>query len=144
MVDEARLRVLVEELDEILPRENALVKVAPIGKIRGQGLTGNVNGIMRFGVEVLKAGLVVEERNGKNIESWYSEELDYLRAHPTQSIAAVFRRDDLQKELEPPPAPNTTKMPGTLAITVATVVFFGIFFIGVLTSLKWILVQLSP
>ena len=144
MVDEARLKVLLEELDEMLPRENALVKVAPIGKIVGQGLTGNINGIMRFGVEVLKAGRVVEDRNGKNMEAWYCEELDYLRAHRSQSIAAVFRKDDLQKEPELPPAPKTAKMPGAFATTVSMFIFSGIFFIGVLTTLKWILTQLSP
>jgi len=96
-IDDSRIASLTEELETIVPRNDAIVALQRVYKPIGVMIRANQAGLLRLGVECLQVGL---EKQGSPIRD--SGQLEYLRSGPFSSVIKLQRDDKLQiREREP-------------------------------------------
>ena len=139
-IDDNRIASLTEELETIVPRNDAIVALQRVFKPVGVMITANQLGLLRLGVECLRVGL---ETQGSSIRD--SEQLEYLRSGPFSSVIKLQRDDKLQiREGEPPTQAPVKRKPSAfrrrevlLAVGCFAVILCGL--VGAFTLVKWLL-----
>ena len=134
-----RVTALKQELDDLVPTDNALIEVRDVRNPDGFELRGNRSGFLRLGIECLRAGL--RERDTTTLAERY-ERLEYLDTRNHNSIVEIQRQDDIRIATEPPPtSPEEERRQerrdnvvfGVLAVGVYGCVFFGAY-----TIVMWV------
>ena len=96
--EDEELRLLVEQLDAKIDKTDAGVMISHGGPWPGHSLVGNRLGLLRLGVELLKAGLDLPAAPTRIV----MKELEYLRTEPEASLSSVLRNDGLREILRDP------------------------------------------
>ena len=139
-MDEPRLRALVAELDQLVPREGALVweDHGLYGSQHDPAYGGNRQGYLRLGIEFLK---VADAPHVPNHPQRVTADLSYLvNIERERGELAIFDRrevspEQLIKESEPPtPLSNALHLIFG-GIILLTLLLFGI--LGLLDVLRW-------
>jgi hypothetical protein len=136
-----QLRRLVEELDRLVPREDACVRIDQFPANRAGGVfIGNLAGYMRFGIEFLK-GALSETRTGLERPS-VAVDLKYLLSR--QPIVG-FDEFILDESLESGSRHGSdSKLTRSERLKVASfisiiIVFLILACIGLFTTIRWLI-----
>jgi hypothetical protein len=134
--EEATARRLVEELDRVVPRDAARVRVDDIDGDEGQWwLTGNRAGYCRFGIEFLRAALD-SPPPGEGGRSHLEIDLDYLIPPGRRFVFVAFLRDEnLETYAATPPAAGAWV---AAAAGLGCLAFCALVVIGLITVLGWL------
>lgn len=130
MMNEGRIRKLVRELDHLVPRADASVRMTQGPE--GVGVTATPGGALRLGVIFLRAALVEEWQSNPELgELVDAEGID----------ATWIERIEIVDELEPVEEPELEPSPrgpryGCLAALLLAV---AVFLVGVFTVVRWLL-----
>jgi hypothetical protein len=140
-MDEQRLRALVAELDELVPRDGALVweDEGLYGSQNDPAYGGNRLGYLRLGIEFLK---VADAAHVTDQPSRVNADLSYLvNVERERGELAIFERrevtpEEFIKETEP-----TGRLSDTLQRTLAGIVVLavlGLIFLGMIDVINWV------
>jgi hypothetical protein len=78
-IEEEELRKIISRLDECIPKDGAIVKLAQYGGGPDEGMiVGNKRGYLRLGVEFLKGAIAEPTRNSKGDEKVIPVDLEYM------------------------------------------------------------------
>ena len=133
--EDEEVRLLVEQLDAKIDKTDAGVVIGPGGAWPGESLVGNKRGLLRLGVELLKAGLDLPPTPTRTLV----KELVYLCVQPEASVSSVARNDELR---HPERLQASGGWKGLLMILMATlswVLYLFVFVIGLTTVGQWLI-----
>jgi hypothetical protein len=147
MMDEATLSHLdkiVGEIDILVPKADSLVLIELTPKVLGYYITGNRSGLLRLGVELLRAGLLL--KNNETILDHFEKETfidtEYLRAEKEILFA---RKDSLQKREHTSNGERVLtrkeRFQGVISDLIGAILFYGFIalaIIGLVTLGRWI------
>jgi hypothetical protein len=85
------LDALVKRLDGEIERSGAGVMVTEADGLPGYKIVGNRCGLLRLGVELMKAALQLPPDGSRAVTG----KLSYLRIEDEETVSAIFRNDDL-------------------------------------------------
>jgi hypothetical protein len=142
-LDEARIKAIIAELDQGISKEQAIAKIKTEFKFHTELIVGNKQGLLRIGVESLKAAFEPNSKFG-----CLDLDLSYLHQEPASRIAFI-RNEKLKEELnqalkrmEEAQKRDYKQSPLEKLVGVLFVLFLGLLIplagIGVWTSIKWI------
>jgi hypothetical protein len=139
-----RIVKLVDELDRMVPKDGALVTFEEVFKPIGHLITANQTGLLRLGIECLRAGLCPEDQTSDAQSRLRQlEHLAYLAGGDFDTVAGL-RRDDQLRYKSAPPAPTLEdqarewKKVGWIA-PAFLVCFFICATVGAVSIVKWML-----
>ena len=92
-LDEARVRAIIAELEQGIPKEDAVVEIREDFKFNTELIVGNKIGLLRIGIESLKAAYEPTSKFGL-----LDIDLSYLYQEPASRIAFI-RNEKLREEL---------------------------------------------
>lgn len=134
-MDEAHVRLLVDELDRAIPKDGAEVRLFQYGGGPDETkFVGTRQGYLRFGVEFLKGG--IGPFSGDTASS-VKVDLDYLVTSDSDVGLDWFERHDYlpaADHLDPPSWRN--RLIGWVIVGVV-IAFFGCAILGLLTAIEW-------
>ena len=133
---DARIQELVSELDALIPRTNAAMRIMPCGNHRHDtALVGNRAGYLRFGIELLKAP---DSSVGPGHPVTGNRMLDLDFALDPAGI--MFQECILDEQLEPPQKTEPGPVGEVLAAGFigAILLAIGLAGIGLITVLRWL------
>lgn len=142
-LDEARIKAIIAELDQGISKEEAIAEIRTEFKFNKEMVIGNKQGLLRIGIESLKAAFEPNSKFG-----WLDIDLGYLHQEPASRVVFI-RNEKLKEELNQKlermkrnekrgykPSP-VERLVGFLFV-----IFMGLLFplglIGAWTSIKWI------
>jgi hypothetical protein len=136
--EEGDVRPLVEELDARIDKTDAAIMIRHFRPYDSYELLGNRLGLLRLGVELLKAGLNLPPTGKRPL----IEELAYLWTEPGHSLFCASRNDELRNTIRKPEKEETAC--GWIAIPMMLLGTFWLglcalcFFVGFYTVAKWV------
>jgi hypothetical protein len=130
-----QVRRLVEELDRKVPRWGAQVRLDNYGGGPVEcGFVGTRTGYLRYGVEMLKAGLE-EPEEGPGPAFKVEPELAYLLSPETEVAFQEFVRDE---ELKPLPAGKAGGAAAGLVLGLGCLFVLACLVVGFVTIAGWV------
>jgi hypothetical protein len=134
-IEREQVRRLVEELDRRVPREGAAVRLDHYGGEPVEcGFVGTRNGYLRYGVELLKAGLA-EPEQGLGPAFDVEPELEYLLSPESEVAIQEFVRDE---ELKPLPAGKRGGTAVGLVLGLGCLFVLACLVVGFVTIAGWL------
>ena len=132
-IDTGGIKSLVDQLDVLVPREGACVRLEQIGGGPDESrFVGSERGFMRFGIEFLKGGLAQSEGDGAGGKE-VPVDLDYLLSDESDVGFQWFVRDE---NLLSPEVEGRRDLFG-LALLLGFVLLAVLTVIGLVTVVVW-------
>jgi hypothetical protein len=134
-VVEERLHRLVEELDRLVPRDGARVRLEQYGGGPDEGrIVANQAGYLRFGTELLKAGLLPSNPQEAGLNS-VAIDLKYLVTDDSIIGFDEFIRDESLSDIRQPRRFADNLVGIAMGVGCLAVVIFAV--VGVITVIGW-------
>ncbi len=91
-----QIAMLTKDLDGIIPKEGAQIKVVIDRHTDFNQVLGTPSGFLRLGVEFLRAGLALQEKG--SVPFFANSELSYLQCKDTDVFFSVFNTFENSKQ----------------------------------------------
>jgi hypothetical protein len=127
------LRELVDELDRLVPREGAKLKMP--ADTDGNTTVGTQRGYLRLGVELLRAGLAPIDSTPSEIPR-IPLDITYLLTADSRTPFELCEIDERVEELRP--VDRKLGALGQLLAAVVAVVVLGLLLIGAGVAISWL------
>lgn len=142
--EDRELLKIVQQLDGIIGDSNGAVSVTKAGSVKGYELSADRNGFLRFGAEVLRAGLNLKDTGPIG----GLDELEHLRLDPSTSIVYFYRNDDLRNtysDIDGSSTKKQSRLPYILMIAgpmLLGAVFLLLMIVGAIAVAEWLAVRM--
>jgi len=127
------LRELVDEIDRLVPKDGAKLKMP--ADADGNTTVGTQRGYLRLGVELLRAGLSPIDGPPPEIPR-IPLDITYLLTHDSRTPFELCEIDERVEEL--PPAGGKLGALGQLLTAVVAVVVIGLVLVGGAVVISWL------
>jgi hypothetical protein len=140
LTDEERIRQLIEELDQLTPRDGACVRLEQYGSGPDEGrFVANLTGYLRFGIEFLKGG-IARPQSTEPSHSAVHVDLEYLLCSDSVIGFDEFIRDDALANGRKSQNATGSFVGRVLAvgITTACVLMVALAVVGIIAVVQWL------